>query len=149
MVNRGTKTKQQIPANKIKLAKDFEGWAMCMGSLADSLFTSSLEGFSFFCFKISERHAKLTIKQTNAGINSSFIILRADTSPPIHNIVVVTSPIGVHAPPALAAITTPPPISNLSSGSFVNLVKSVIITTVVVKLSRIADKKKDTNPIIH
>ena len=45
------------------------------------------------------------IMDTIAGRNTSFMICIPLICPPIHNMVVVTSPIGDHAPPALAAIT--------------------------------------------
>ena len=45
------------------------------------------------------------ITDTIAGRNTSFMICIPLICPPIHNMVVVTSPIGDHAPPALAAIT--------------------------------------------
>ena len=62
--------------------------------------------------------------------------------PPIHNIVVVTSPIGVQAPPALAAMIIIPANHNLSLWSFKILAHKEIITIAVFKLSRIDDKKK-------
>lgn len=40
---------------------------------------------------------------------NTFIVWNAEIRPFIHNIVVVTSPIGVHDPPAFAAITTAAP----------------------------------------
>ena len=43
---------------------------------------------------------------TRLGIMIPVIILPAVICPPIHNMIVVTSPIGDHAPPAFAAITT-------------------------------------------
>src|SRR5687767_2973153 len=48
------------------------------------------------------------IKQTSEGIIVLIIILAVVIWLPIHNIVVVTSPIGLHAPPALAEITISP-----------------------------------------
>ena len=45
------------------------------------------------------------IIDTSDGRNTSFIICIPLICPPIHNMVVVTSPIGDQAPPALAAIT--------------------------------------------
>jgi hypothetical protein len=41
----------------------------------------------------------------------TFMVGNVDICPCIHSMVVVTSPIGVHAPPAFAAITTTAPRS--------------------------------------
>ncbi len=46
-----------------------------------------------------------TNKQTKLGNMRLFTIPKALIRSPIHNMVVVTSPMGDHAPPALAAIT--------------------------------------------
>ena len=66
--------------------------------------------------------------------------------PPIHSIVVVTSPIGDQAPPALAAITMMAANSSRSSRWSSSLRVSEIITMVVVRLSRTALRKKVTRP---
>jgi len=47
-------------------------------------------------------------KHTILGKMRAFIIPPAEISPPIQSIVVVTSPIGLQAPPAFAAITITP-----------------------------------------
>ena len=65
----------------------------------------------------------------------------------IHNIIVVTSPIGVQAPPALAAMTTTLPKIHLSCGLSSNFCKSIIITMAEVILSSTEDIKKVINPI--
>ena len=88
-------------------------------------------------------------KLTILGKNTVFMILIAVICPPIHSIVVVTSPIGVQAPPALAAITIKPANNILSSFSASNFRIKEIMTIVVVKLSRIALRKKLTNPTNH
>jgi len=51
------------------------------------------------------------------GKNNAEIVGNAEICPLIHSIVVVTSPIGVHAPPAFAAITIKAPNSFRSSAS--------------------------------
>ena len=56
--------------------------------------------------------------------------------------VVVTSPIGDQAPPALAAMTTILVYHNLSSLFLINFRSKVTITMVVVRLSMIADRIK-------
>ena len=66
----------------------------------------------------------------------------AFTFPAIHNIVVVTSPIGDQAPPALALIIIKPANQSLVSRSLITFCRIVINTIVAVRLSIIADKIK-------
>ena len=66
--------------------------------------------------------------------------------PPIHNMVVVTSPIGLQAPPALAAMTMMPAKNNRSSWFSSSFFISEIMTMVVVRLSRMELRKKVTKP---
>ena len=73
----------------------------------------------------------------------------ADICPPIHNMVVVTSPMGDQAPPALAAMTTTPTKYIRVDLSETSLRNSVTITMAVVKLSSTADRKKVIKPTIH
>ena len=68
------------------------------------------------------------------------INLTVDTFFPIHNIVVVTSPMGDQAPPALAQITIKPANQSLVFLFFTTFCKMVIKTIVAVRLSIIADK---------
>ena len=75
------------------------------------------------------------------------IIEVAVICPPIHNMVVVTSPIGDQAPPELAAITTRAANISRSSLSAIIFRNSETRTMVVVRLSRTADKKNVMNPI--
>lgn len=63
--------------------------------------------------------------------------------------VVVTSPIGDHAPPALAAITISPANQSRNSFSFTTFCKMVIKTIVAVRLSIIADNAKPKKVKIH
>ena len=62
---------------------------------------------------------------------------------------VVTSPNGLQAPPALAAITVIPTKNNRCSLLSINLRSSDTITIVVVRLSSTALKKKVSPPIIQ
>ncbi len=87
--------------------------------------------------------------QITLGTNRTLIMFTVDIWPPIHNIVVVTSPMGVHAPPALAAITIMPAKVNFNSLSWINLRMSDIITIDVVRLSNTAERKNVTQHIIH
>ena len=86
---------------------------------------------------------------TKLGINKVVIIVIVLNCPPIHNIVVVTSPIGDQAPPAFAATTTIPAKNQRSYLSSISFLKREIITIEVVKLSRAAEKKKVKTLIIH
>ena len=68
---------------------------------------------------------------------------------PIQSMVVVTSPMGDHAPPAFAAITIMLLNSNRSLRWCSIFCTKVTITIDVVRLSSIADKKKVIKQIIH
>src|SRR5690554_1682732 len=67
----------------------------------------------------------------------------------IQSMVVVTSPMGDQAPPALAAITTRAAYHILSSLLWINFLNRVISTIVAVRLSMIADRMKASTPIIQ
>src|SRR5688572_12255947 len=87
--------------------------------------------------------------QTALGIKRVFMIFQVDTWPPIHSIVVVTSPIGVHAPPAFAAMMVIPINNNFISRPGMSLRISDTITIVVVRLSRMAERKNASQQMIH
>ena len=89
------------------------------------------------------------MRLANEAKNNPLIIASDVICPPIHNMVVVTSPIGDQAPPALAEITTIAANRSRSSCFCNSFLVSEIITIVAVKLSRTALKKKDRNPTIH
>src|SRR5688572_3954934 len=76
------------------------------------------------------------------GMINLTMILSAVIWPPIHNIVVVTSPKGDHAPPAFAAIIIAPAKYNLSFLSGINLPHKEVITMAVVRLSSSEERKK-------
>ena len=90
-----------------------------------------------------------TNKFTSEGKNKPLIISRAVICPPIQSMVVVTSPMGDQAPPALAAMMMMPAknkrSSRLSSSFFIN----DTITMVVVRLSKMALRKNVTKPTNH
>ena len=81
----------------------------------------------------------MQIKEGKMRCSISFKVV---TLSPIHSIVVVTSPMGDHAPPALAVIIIIPTYQILSSLSLISFVKIEINTMVAVKLSIIADRIK-------
>ena len=76
------------------------------------------------------------------------MMLALVTSPAIHNMMVVTSPIGDHAPPALAARITMLAKMRRSLRSII-LRSNAIITIEVVRLSSTADMKKVRMQMIH
>ena len=69
------------------------------------------------------------------------MIVLVVSCPPIQSMVVVTSPMGDQAPPALAATTTIPANSQRVCRSSISLRSSDTITIDVVKLSNKAEKK--------
>ena len=90
-----------------------------------------------------------TIIHKKEGRINNLISSKVDTFLPIQSIVVVTSPIGDHAPPALAAIIIRPANHNLSLLSLMSFLSMVMSTIVAVKLSIIADKINANMHIIH
>ncbi len=86
---------------------------------------------------------------TRLGTKVSAIILNVVTLPFIQSIMVVTSPIGDHAPPELAARMIIPAKNHLSSLSSISFRSRATITMVVVRLSKTADIKNVTILIIH
>ena len=77
------------------------------------------------------------------------MMFNALTLPAIHSMMVVTSPIGVQAPPALAAMTIMLAKNQRSCLTGIILLSSVHIMMVVVRLSRMADKQNASTPNIH
>mmetsp|Transcript_12582 Transcript_12582/g.14382 ORF Transcript_12582/g.14382 Transcript_12582/m.14382 type:complete len:263 (-) Transcript_12582:1522-2310(-) len=89
------------------------------------------------------------IRQTKEGRKRSKTVGSVDKLLLIQSIVVVTSPIGVHTPPAFAATTTMPP-NNLRSFSLgINFLRSEHITIVTVKLFKMALRKNVRKPIVQ
>ena len=89
------------------------------------------------------------IRLTKLGIKSLSMILAGEICPPIQSMVVVTSPIGVQAPPAFAAIMTIPTKSSRSFWFRINFRSNETITIVVVKLFKTAERKKVIKPTIQ
>ena len=122
-------------------------------NMNDPYFLGSLLSFSAIRFplKAGRKEAIVmgTSKLKSEGKKSSLISLKLLTFPDIHNIVVVTSPMGDQAPPALAAIIVMPAYHKRSSLLGINFLSTVMITIVVVRLSIIADRKKVSKPIVH
>src|SRR5688572_25563849 len=87
--------------------------------------------------------------QTILGSSNVLIIFPADIWPPIHSMVVVTSPMGDHAPPALAAMTIIPAKNKRMSLLGTNFRTRETITMAVVRLSKRAERKKVTQQITH
>src|SRR5690606_118019 len=104
---------------------------------------------SSFFFNRKPSTSTGTRRQTRLGKNNDVMMARVDTCPPIHSMVVVTSPMGVHAPPALAAIIIIPANVRRISLSGISLRINDTITIDVVRLSSIADRKNVTRHMIH
>ena len=100
-------------------------------------------------FNVNDRIISGTSIDTRLGIIIPVIILPAVICPPIHNMIVVTSPIGDHAPPAFAAITTILAYVQRVCWSLISLRSRESITIVVVRLSSTADMKNVRKLIIH
>mmetsp|Transcript_61603 Transcript_61603/g.101775 ORF Transcript_61603/g.101775 Transcript_61603/m.101775 type:complete len:243 (+) Transcript_61603:639-1367(+) len=91
-----------------------------------------------------------TNSATMLGRISANIVGQVVMLPLIHSIVVVTSPMGVQAPPAFAAMTARPPKSMRSSvwsGSIFR--SSETMTMVDVRLSSTAERQKVTTPTMN
>mmetsp|Transcript_92437 Transcript_92437/g.247256 ORF Transcript_92437/g.247256 Transcript_92437/m.247256 type:complete len:306 (-) Transcript_92437:532-1449(-) len=104
----------------------------------------SLSPDSIVNFENKRNNSKGTPVHTTEGRIKSFTVAAPVILSSIHSIVVVTSPTGLHAPPALAANTTKPPIVALRSvsDSEGNIFRVIDTTTMVaVKLSTTADSK--------
>mmetsp|Transcript_17693 Transcript_17693/g.28963 ORF Transcript_17693/g.28963 Transcript_17693/m.28963 type:complete len:147 (-) Transcript_17693:1226-1666(-) len=86
-------------------------------------------------------------RHTIEGRNNSVTVGIVERLLLIQSIVVVTSPIGVQTPPALAATTTIAPNNLLSSSLGTNFLSKDTITIVTVKLFKIAERKNVKKPI--
>ena len=117
--------------------------------MSEYLFPSSLTGLSLILplntGKIEATPAAAAA-QAIEGINKYCINIGVETLSPIQSIVVVTSPIGDQAPPALAATTIRAAYQILNFLSETTFCKMEIKTIVAVRLSIIADKIK-ANPL--
>ena len=98
---------------------------------------------------IQPQMARGTNKLTSEGTKSDWMMDPAVICPPIQSMVVVTSPIGDHAPPELAAMTMSPANSKRSSRLSSSFFSNDTITMVVVRLSKIALRKKVTPLTSH
>ena len=117
--------------------------------LNEYLLPSSLTGLSFISPLKAGRIEAIPVAataQAMEGINKYCINIGVDTLSPIQSIVVVTSPIGDQAPPALAATTISAAYQILSFLSETTFCKIEIRTIVAVRLSIIADNIK-ANPL--
>ncbi len=90
-----------------------------------------------------------TSRLTTEGTKTEVMMPIAVIWPPIHSIVVVTSPIGDQAPPELAAMTMMPAKNRRSAWCESSLRISETMTMVVVRLSSSALRKKVTKPTSH
>ena len=103
--------------------------------------SSSVSFSSIFPLKTGNKEATKTgtTTQTTEGMKRYEISFNVVTLLAIHNMVVVTSPIGDQAPPAFADIIISPANQSRVSRSPITFCKIVIKTIVAVRLSMIAD----------
>ena len=97
----GTPTRQETPRMRNSLRCHSLGFS--------SSSTSASWGFWISPFMINDRMVSGTSNEIALGSSVAVMMLTVETLPPIHNMMVVTSPMGDHAPPALAATMTMPP----------------------------------------
>ena len=90
-----------------------------------------------------------TTKASSEGRKISRITPDAVIMPPFHIMMVVTSPIGEKAPPALAAMITIEAYQMRSRWSLTSLRSIIIITMEVVRLSSTAERISVMKPIFH
>mmetsp|Transcript_7061 Transcript_7061/g.24893 ORF Transcript_7061/g.24893 Transcript_7061/m.24893 type:complete len:246 (-) Transcript_7061:464-1201(-) len=138
----GTPTRDATPAPKTRLPRG----AICAAarSVSQSGGATSRDSPSSAVSRPSG-----TTSDMRLGSRRSCIVLRVVIWPLIHSMVVVTSPIGVQAPPAFAAMTTTAPKNLRSSSSGTSLRSRDTMTIVLVRLSRMADMKKVMPPMSH
>ena len=100
VLNTGTANRTAIPSPKIRFRSNGVEWLMlpgpCTGATTARPRSSQLTA--------NNGAARLTSEGRNSLVTIAVVV----TCPPIHSMVVVTSPMGDQAPPALAAITTSP-----------------------------------------
>ena len=107
------------------------------------LFLSAFFSGSFVLkIAIFEAMNKGISRDTKAGKKRCSISFKGLTFPAIQSMVVVTSPIGDHAPPALAAMMTKPANHMRSSLSGTILRKMEMSTIVAVRLSMMEESTK-------
>ena len=117
---------------------------------AKSLVAVSFEsGRSKFPFNTNDNTITGTNRLIKLGRKSSEIKGPVVNCPPIQSIVVVTSPIGLQAPPAFAAITMTPAKNHRDFWLLMSFRAKLTITIAVVKLSNAADKKNESKEIIQ
>ena len=98
---------------------------------------------------VNESKISGAIAHTKLGRINFIIIGVAVNCPPIHSIVVVTSPMWIHAPPALAAKTTIPIKNIMICLSLINFLSNETITIVVVRLSSTEERKNVRMEIVQ
>ena len=89
------------------------------------------------------------IIEMSDGTIISIITPAAVMSPLFHSMIVVTSPMGENAPPELAAMITSEAYIRRSCLSATSLRRIIIITILVVRLSRMAERMNVMNAMRH
>ncbi|MCL1848685.1 MAG: hypothetical protein FWF83_03295 [Clostridiales bacterium] len=141
-LNIGTKINEHVPdTNIIHRSRSVV--------VTDERKRSLRDGCTVTPFISSDMMTKGTNRHKNAGTNSCLTMFNALKCPPIHSIMVLTSPMGDHAPPAFAAITIIPAKYQRVFFPPTNFHIRLIITMVVVRLSSNDDMKNVIDAIIQ
>ena len=140
VLKNGTKSSPKTPQIKTMFLSTLV-FASPVFSFSTGLLTSP--------FNLKDMIPRGTNIATIDGIIRFKTIIGVVSWPPIQSIVVVTSPIGDQAPPALAEIITIPAKIHLVSLSLISFLNKEIITIDVVRLSSTAEKKKVIMQIIQ
>ena len=133
VLNTGTNNKPATPVANTKFRSN--------GVVGSHSSSCSAWGRSTSPFNRKLNTANGTTMLTILGTIKCDTMTPVPSCPPIHSMVVVTSPIGDHAPPELAEMTTIPANNQRVGRSAINLRNKETITMDVVKLSNKAEKK--------
>ena len=128
----GTKMRPQTPM--MSTSRRIQG--------ATSMPSSFTSGRTMSPLRVLPSRSTGTTMQTRLGSRVFTMMLTVVTCPLIQSMMVVTSPMGLQAPPALAARMTMPAKSQRSFLSAMSLRRSATMTMAVVMLSSRAERKK-------
>ena len=139
--NTGTQHRPPTPRQNMMMRSLRVIWLMAASRLSVTLGRSP--------FRCSCITAVGTMNAMNEGTIISLITPSAVIILPFHSMIVVTSPMGENAPPALAAMITQTAYQMRSLGSCTSLRSIIIMTIEVVRLSSTADSIAVMNAIFQ
>mmetsp|Transcript_8086 Transcript_8086/g.16879 ORF Transcript_8086/g.16879 Transcript_8086/m.16879 type:complete len:408 (-) Transcript_8086:944-2167(-) len=138
----GTARRQAMPAPKTSLPR---GARVLGGGRMEAAGEPEADGGSSDIWLTKK--PRLPTRQTTLGRNSWVTVGPVESWWLIQSMVVVTSPMGVHTPPAFAATTTMAPKRRRSDSEGMILRRRDTMTIVTVRLLRMEDRKKVRKPI--